>query len=96
MIEGDGQEKAGKSEKDQAPGESHLASGSLLDEASHRDQDTVSEDHRQTVYSVPYSYEERLVVIIKFDHVVAVGRDVMGRAREAHQEEEEHDAFEPP
>ena len=96
MIEGYGQEKAGKSEEHQAPGKSHPASGSLLDQSGHRDEDSVAEDHRKAVDSIPYSYEERLVVIIKFDHVVAVGRDVVSRARETHKEQEKHDALEPP
>ena len=32
---------------------------------------------------------------IQFDHVISVSSDIVGGARKAHQEEEEHDELEP-
>ena len=95
MVEPDGNKQSCHTVEDEAPRKGFLIAEHKLQHASSRNQHTIAEDNCQAIERVANAHEPHLLVVVKFEHVVAVCRYVMRSTGERHEEEEGHRALKP-
>ena len=95
MVEPQGEEESGHAVEDEAPREGFLVAEPQLQRACQRHQSAIAEDDGQPVECVTDAHEPSLMVLVEFEHVVAVGGNVVRGTRKRHEEEAEHGALKP-
>ena len=63
--------------------------------ACQRHQGTIAKDNSQSVEGVADANEPRLLMLVEFQHIIAIGGNIVGGTGKGHQEEAEHGALKP-